>query len=73
MYREETDDLIAATSCIERERVGISERDECATKVRYKAQLCGLHIARGSRDGTIEDCVNDPSFSGKIVGDDGAR
>lgn len=73
MFKEETDDLIAASSCMELERERNSESDECAAKLRYKARLCGLHIARGSREGTMEDCVNDPGFSGDIVRNDGAQ
>lgn len=71
LFKEETDDLIAASSCMELEREQIPESDECATKLRYKARLCDLHIARGSRQGTVDDCVSDPSFSGNIVRNDG--
>jgi len=73
MYVEQTDDLIAASSCIEREQAPDAPRDACATKRYYKTALCKLHIADGHRSGTVAACVNDKGFSGKIVRDDGAR
>lgn len=72
MFKEETDDLIAASSCMELERDRNSPTDECAAKLRYKTRLCNLHLARRTREGTIEDCVGDPNFSGDIVRNDGA-
>ena len=72
MYQEQTDDLVAAGACIEREEAR-SGRAECATKRRYKRNLCKLHLARGARNGSLEACVSDATFSGNIVRDDGAR
>lgn len=69
----ETDDLIAADPCIDKETASLGEADACAVKTRYKARLCRLLVASDARPGTVAACVSDPSFSGNIVRNNGTN
>lgn len=71
LFESETDDIIAAQPCMDRESLAHSD-DACDKKQRYKLALCRLLIERGVRAGSIEGCVNDPSFSGPTVRNGGA-
>lgn len=66
LFESETDDIIAAQPCLDREsrRVRV---DDCEEKRHYKRALCKLVVERGLRSGSVEDCFNDPTFSGSIV------
>ena len=66
MYTEQTDDVVAAGACIDRKQAR-SGTDDCATRLRYKTRLCKLHIADGTRQGSLEACISDAAFSGNIV------
>lgn len=70
LYETGTDDLIAAQPCMDRER-SLQFAGVCAKKAHYKRALCRLVIESGSRHGTIEECFDDPAFSGPVVGNDG--
>lgn len=66
MFEQETDDEIAASGCIERER-GVPGRDSCAGKLHYKRRLCEGMVRLGARPGSVADCVADPAFRGRTV------
>lgn len=66
MSKLETDDEIAASSCINGESL-TAFPDKCTAKRYYKRALCELSIARNSRSGSVEDCVQDKSFAGSTV------
>ena len=66
MSKLETDDEIAASSCINAE-IRIAHADECFAKRHYKRALCELVIFRKARPGRVEDCVNDKGFAGSTV------
>lgn len=70
LYKEQTDDLVAAGPCIDEEQAKSDRADDCATKLHYKTELCALHISDRSRDGPLADCVGDKTFSGNTVHDD---
>lgn len=70
LLAESTDDLIAVQSCIEREQARTFE-NECDGMRHYKLRMCQIVIAAGSRQGTVETCVSDANFSGRVVADDG--
>jgi hypothetical protein len=59
-----TDDEIAASECIERER-GLVFAGECATKLHYKRAMCELAVKYDARP--VAACVADPSFMGRTV------
>jgi len=71
LYETETDDIIAAQPCMDRES-RISFPDSCAEKQHYKEQLCKLIIASGKKSGSVEDCTKDLEFSGPTVRNGGA-
>lgn len=66
MFEVESDDEIAASDCIERER-DIPGRDGCAGKLHYKRRLCEGMVRLGLRPGSVGDCVQDPAFRGRTV------
>jgi hypothetical protein len=66
-----TDDVIAAGPCLERE-AAIRFPSACNAKQRYKAGMCELAIANGSRTDSVEACVADPHFVGPTVRNRGA-
>lgn len=70
LFRSETDDVIAAQPCMDREDRR-RFRNECARKRHYKHRLCELQVAAGLREGSVDQCVRDPEFSGKAVREDG--
>lgn len=71
LFESETDDIIAAQPCMDRESLAHS-KDGCTKKQHYKLALCKLLVERGVRAGSVEGCVNDPSFSGPTVRSGGA-
>ena len=66
LFMTETDDIIAADPCLERES-RIRFRNSCKGKLHYKRALCELVIDAGQRSGSIESCVEDPLFVGPTV------
>ena len=66
LFETETDDIIAAQPCMDRELTGRTD-DDCAQKKRYKLALCRLFVERGVRPGSVDECFNDPAFSGPTV------
>lgn len=61
-----TDDEIAASDCIHRQ-LEHKFADACQAKAHFKRALCRLMLAHDTLQGTLEQCVNDPSFQGRTV------
>ena len=66
MQKMETDDEIAVSDCIEAERKKPFPGD-CASNLHFKRGLCEAMIRNGTKTGTVEECVKDPSFKGRVV------
>ena len=66
MSKLETDDEIAASSCIGKE-LKRKFRSDCAAKLHYKRAMCGLVIDGKQRGDNLESCVADKSFVGTTV------
>ncbi|MDZ4251848.1 MAG: hypothetical protein U1A72_04655 [Sulfuritalea sp.] len=66
MAQLETDDEIAASTCIgdELER---AFADGCAAKLHYKRAMCERAIALRYRQGEVDDCLADREFVGATV------
>jgi hypothetical protein len=71
LFRTETDDIIAAGPCLERESQ-IRFESSCNGRLHYKRALCELVVGAGQRPGSIEGCVGDPGFMGPTVRNGGA-
>jgi hypothetical protein len=69
MAQSETDDVIAAQPCLDRESK-ILFRSDCTAKLHYKREMCKLSI--GDSVEKIDACVRDPSFQGLTVQNNGA-
>jgi hypothetical protein len=70
MLKIETDDEIAASGCIEGE-MKRSFPSACASNVHFKRTMCELMVRAGTRSGTVEQCVRDPSFKGRTIENNG--
>jgi hypothetical protein len=66
LLETETDDVMAAEPCLERERQR-SFTNACAQVRHYKRAMCMRVIEHGRRAGTVEFCVADPKFQGLVV------
>lgn len=66
MLKMETDDEIAVSGCIEEERK-VRFANDCASNLHFKKLMCELMIHNGTRNGTMDACVNDPAFKGRTV------
>lgn len=66
MLTLETDDEIAASSCVEQEGKRRS-RSACASNTHFKKRMCEVMVRSGTRSGTVDQCVRDPSFMGRTV------
>lgn len=66
MLTLETDDEIAASSCIEQEGKR-RWRSACASNTHFKKRMCEVMVRSGTRSGTVDQCVRDPSFKGRTV------
>ncbi|NKE66288.1 hypothetical protein RAMLITH_10690 [Ramlibacter sp. RBP-2] len=66
MLTLETDDEIAASSCIEQEGKR-RWRSACASNSHYKKRMCEVMVRSGTRSDTVDQCVRDPSFKGRTV------
>jgi hypothetical protein len=71
LFKSGTDDLIAAQPCMDHEST-LQFRNGCDQKQHYKQSLCKLIINAGSRAGSVEQCIQDPEFSGPTVRNGGA-
>jgi hypothetical protein len=70
MLKMETDDEIAVSGCIEDE-MKRTFPSGCASNVHFKRNMCDLMVRAGTRTGTVEQCLNDPSFKGRTVENNG--
>ena len=66
MSKLETDDEIAASSCIN-SQAARAFKTECAARIYYKKALCRLAIARKQRPNDIKKCLADTTFVGPTV------
>jgi hypothetical protein len=66
MLKMQTDDEIAISACMESEGKR-RFRDACASNRHFKKEMCALRIQNGTRAGTMEQCLKDPSFRGRTV------
>jgi len=62
----ETDDEIAASSCINAEAAKAFTSD-CGAKVYYKKTMCQQAISLKQRPDDINNCLADKSFMGSTV------
>ena len=66
MLKMETDDEIAVSGCIEEE----GKRrfpNSCASNTHFKKRMCELMIQDGTKAGTLDRCMKDPTFMGRTV------
>jgi hypothetical protein len=66
MLKMETDDEIAVTGCIEKEGKR-RFRNSCASNTHFKKRMCELMIQNGTKAGTLDACMKDPTFKGRTV------
>lgn len=66
MLKMETDDEIAVSGCIEKERKR-RFANACASNTHFKKRMCERMIRNETRAGTAMQCVKDPSFKGRTV------
>ena len=66
MLKVETDDEIAVSGCIE-EQGKKSFATACASNLHFKKKMCERMLRNGTRAGTVEQCVNDLTFKGRVV------
>lgn len=66
MTQMETDDEIAVSRCIE-DAGKIGFASDCASNLHFKTRICELMIRMGTRAGTLDLCINDPTFRGSTV------
>jgi hypothetical protein len=66
MLKMETDDEIAVSECIGKER-RTRFPSACASNTHFKKLMCEQMIRNGTRAGTVDRCLEDPSFKGRTV------
>jgi hypothetical protein len=66
MLKMATDDEIAVSECIEEETKRIFP-DSCASNLHFKRSMCEVVVSNGTRTGTVDQCVQDPTFKGRVV------
>jgi hypothetical protein len=66
MSKLETDDEIAASSCIDVELARVFMSD-CEAKLYYKKTMCQLAISRNQIQDDINNCLADKEFKGSTV------
>ena len=66
MLKMETDDEIAVSDCIEEERKARFP-NACASITHFKQRMCAQMIRNGTKSGTLDQCVKDPTFKGRTV------
>ena len=66
MLKMETDDEIAVSGCIEKERK-TRFANACASNTHFKKRMCELMIQNGTKAGPLDRCVKDPAFKGRTV------
>ena len=57
---------IAASWCIEQQGKR-RFRNPCAGNTHFKKRMCEVMVRSGTRSGTVDECVRDPSFKGSTV------
>jgi len=72
LLESETDDLMAAQPCLEREQQR-RYTDACAQVHHYKRAMCVRVIEHGWRAGKVDACMADPEFEGLVVSGNGSR
>ena len=60
MLKVETDDEIAVSGCK-------PFPSACASNLHFKRNMCELVVRNGTRPGTVDQCVIDPTFKGRFV------
>lgn len=68
MLVTQTDDLVAAQPCIDRE-ARRRHGEECALRREYKREWCRGVIANGSLERSYAECIADPALAGPRVKD----
>ena len=71
MLKNETDDEVAASECIEQEQQ-LTFKSACLSNLHYKSAMCEILIRTGTRTDTVNQCVQDKSFRGRTVENGGA-
>jgi hypothetical protein len=66
MLKMETDDEIAVSGCIEEEGKK-SFPSSCASNLYFKKGMCEGMIRNGTMTVSVEQCVKDPTFKGRVV------
>lgn len=66
MLQMETDDEVAVSECIEKERK-VRFADDCASNLHFKRRMCQLMIRNGTRAGSLDMCIDDRAFKGSTV------
>jgi hypothetical protein len=66
MLKMQTDDEIAVSDCIEEQRKK-SFPSSCASNLHFKRSMCETMISNGTKIGTVDQCVKDPTFKGRVV------
>lgn len=70
MAKGQTDDLEVVRPCIDHAS-SIAFRSDCTAKLYFKQRLCEVLLPNSSAYKSVEQCVNDPSFSGSTVKNNG--
>jgi hypothetical protein len=66
MLKMQTDDEIAVSDCIEEKRKQTFPSN-CASNLHFKKGMCEAMIRNGTKTGTVDQCVKDPTFKGRTV------
>ena len=66
MRKVESDDIIAADSCMQEDQKN-HYKSECEAKIKYKKEMCAMAIASGWVKQTPEQCFANPEFMGITV------
>lgn len=66
MLEAETDDEIAVSQCINKQSRA-AFRTTCFARLHFKRAMCTLVVARGTKKGPVEQCMEDPNFMGYTV------
>lgn len=66
MLETQTDDLIAAQPCMDRE-ARRRKGEECTLRRYYKREWCRALVASRSLPHSYAECIADPELAGKIV------
>ena len=70
MFKVESDDIVAASPCM-RADAKRRYRNDCEAKKHYKREICRIARRNGSTRQTERQCVDDKSFMGPTVRNNG--